>query len=101
MSKVKQKVKQNIEKLNMDCACITLDRDALCRAMEDVIGDPDFCNQLAVARPHLLSAQPMFLSTLHAGRMQQIVSATNSILQLPVPIMLGMASSMVVAIDWS
>lgn len=31
------------ERLNQECFCITLDRDALCQALEREVGDPDFC----------------------------------------------------------
>ena len=82
MSKVKQPVQQNIEHLNTDCICITLNRAALSIAMEEAVGDPAFCRELALAQPNLLSAQPMFLSTSHAERMQQIVSAIDMVVSL-------------------
>ena len=72
-------VQQNIEHLNTDCTCITLDRSALFSAMEQAVGDPAFCRELALAHPNLLSAQPMFLSTSHAERMQQIISAIEMV----------------------
>ena len=31
------------ERLNQECFCITLDRDALCQALEREVSDPDFC----------------------------------------------------------
>ena len=78
-----QQVQQNIEHLNTDCTCITLDRAALFSAMEEAVGDPAFCRDLAASQPNLLSAQPMFLSTSHAKRMQQIVSAIEMTVSLP------------------
>ncbi|MEQ1696122.1 MAG: hypothetical protein ABL901_09825 [Hyphomicrobiaceae bacterium] len=74
---------QSIEHLNTDCTCITLDRDALCKAAETIVGDPAFCHDLATSHPHLLSAQPMFLSAAHAAQMQAIVTAIESIAALP------------------
>ena len=73
----------SIEQLNTDCTCITLDRDALCRAAEKIVGDPDFCRDLASTHPHLLSSQPLFLSTGHAAQMQGIISAIEAVVVLP------------------
>jgi len=33
----------DIEHLNADCTCVTLDRDALCKALKRVVEDPGFC----------------------------------------------------------
>ena len=74
---------QSIEHLNIDCTCITLDRDALCRAAEAAVGDARFCQELAVTHPHLLSAQPMFLSDAHARRMQEIIAAIERVARTP------------------
>ena len=72
-----------VEQLNADCTCITLDLDALCRAAEDIVGDAAFCRDLAVTHPHLLSAQPLFLSAVHAQRMQTIITAIEAVACLP------------------
>lgn len=74
---------QSIEHLNTDCTCITLDREALCKAAEAIVGDPTFCRDLATTHPHLLSAQPMFLSTAHADEMQAIITAIEQVSALP------------------
>ena len=76
-------VARDIELLNADCTCITLDRDALCRALEAIVGDPEFCHGFAATHPHLLSAQPMFLSLQHAERMRAIIDAIESVARLP------------------
>jgi hypothetical protein len=72
-----------IERLNADCTCITLDREQLCKAFEQVVGDPAFCHDLAVTHPYLLSAQPMFLSAAHAERMQEIISSVEAVASRP------------------
>lgn len=74
---------QSIEHLNTDCTCVTLDRNALCKAAEAIVGDPAFCHDLATTHPHLLSAQPMFLSAAHADEMQAIVTAIEAVAALP------------------
>lgn len=72
-----------IERLNTDCTCITLDLQSLCRAVEQVVGDPAFCRDLAATHPHLLSAQPMFLSAAHAERMQEIIRSIEAVASRP------------------
>lgn len=72
-----------IEHLNTDCTCVTLDVAALCKAAEDVVGDPAFCRDLAVSHPHLLAAHPMFLSSTHASHMQDIIRAIEAVTKLP------------------
>lgn len=74
---------QDIEHLNVDCTCVTLDRTALCNALSAVVGDPAFCHDLAETKPHLLSAQPLFLTTDHAARMQAIITAIERVAELP------------------
>jgi hypothetical protein len=73
----------SIEHLNADCTCVTLDRDALCKSAEEVVGNAQFCRDLAVTHPHLLSAQPLFLSPAHAARMQAIITAIETVAKLP------------------
>jgi hypothetical protein len=48
------------ERLNKECFCITLDHDALYRALEREAGDPDFCSRFIETRPHLFSNAPVF-----------------------------------------
>jgi hypothetical protein len=76
-------VNNDIERLNTDCTCVTLDRDALCRAIENAVADPEFCRALALTHPYLLSAQPVFLTKAHAERMQQIICAIETVARLP------------------
>ncbi len=73
----------DIERLNTDCTCVTLDRVALSQALEMAVGDPEFCRALAWSHPHLLSAQPVFLTKAHAERMLQIILAIEAIARLP------------------
>ena len=77
------KTTETVEHLNTDCTCITLDLDALSRATEEVVGDAAFCRNLAATHPHLLSAQPLFLSAAHAQRMQTIIGAIEAVACLP------------------
>ena len=76
-------VTHNIEQLNTDCACVTLDAVALRQAAEGVINDPTFFRELAETRPYLLAAQPLFLSQAHAEEMQTIIRAIEFVAGLP------------------
>jgi len=60
------------ERLNQECFCITLDRDALCRAVEREVDDPDFCATFIKTRPHLFSNAPVFLSEGNVAEMLRI-----------------------------
>jgi hypothetical protein len=71
------------ERLNQECFCITLDRDALCQALEQEVGDPEFCATLIKSRPHLLSNAPVFLSESDTEGMVRIVNAIEAASRLP------------------
>ena len=70
------------DRLNEDCTCITLDQAELGRAVEEAIDNPGFCRDLTASHPHLLSAQPMFISIAHADRMQGIITAIEEVARL-------------------
>jgi len=71
------------ERLNRECTCITLDREALYAALEQEAGDPDFCATLIRTRPHLFSTAPVFLSETHVVSMLRVVNAIESVTRLP------------------
>ena len=71
------------ERLNHDCTCVTLDREALCAALEREAGDPDFCAKLIRTRPHLFASAPVFLSETHVVAMLRAVRAIESVARLP------------------
>jgi hypothetical protein len=70
------------ERLNRDCRCVTLDREALCAALESE-GDPDFCATLLRTRPQLFSNAPVFLSEAQVAAMLRTVRAIESVTRLP------------------
>lgn len=70
------------ERLNRECFCITLDRDALCRAVEREVGDPDFCATFIKTRPHLFSNAQVFLSEVDTAGMTRIVHAIEATTRL-------------------
>ena len=70
------------DQLNADCTCISLNRAALCRALEAEVGDPEFCHKLIASHPTLISSQPVFLRGEHVARMAAIIQAIEAIAKL-------------------
>ena len=72
-----------IEALNTDCFCISLDRQALQRALE---ADPA-CGGLAglieERCPNLFAAHPVFVSRRHVDAMADVVRAIETVVALP------------------
>lgn len=71
------------ERLNQECFCITLDRAALCVALEREVGDADFCATFIRTRPHLFSNAPVFISESETIEMLRIVHAIEAATRLP------------------
>lgn len=80
---MKSDTQREIDRLNEDCTCITLDQQELGRAVEMAVENPVFVRELAATHPHLLSAQPMFISFAHADRMQRIITSIEEVARLP------------------
>ncbi len=72
-----------LERLNEECFCVTLDRDALFRVLEQKVGDPQIFAALINARPHLFSNSPVFLSKTNLSGMLQITHAIEEATHLP------------------
>lgn len=70
---------REIDRMNENCTCITLDQDSLTQALDHAVGDPAFCGELIATHPHLLAAQPLFISAAHAERMQKIIAAIERV----------------------
>jgi hypothetical protein len=72
-----------IETLNRDCFCVSLDADALRRAIE---ADPAArgLHQLIEERcPHVFAALPVFVSRRHVDAMAGVIRAVESVAALP------------------
>ena len=68
-----------IEHLNTVCTCATLDPKALRASLEAAIGNSAAFDRLTETHPHLMSAQPMFVSVAHAQAMQALVAAIERV----------------------
>ena len=73
----------NAERLNRTCFCITLDRDALCRALEREAADSEFCKTFVKTRANLFSNVPVFLPAPALAKMHRIVTAIEAATRLP------------------
>ncbi len=72
-----------VERLNIDCLCRTVDMGALNYALAREIGDPGFAAELSRTHPALVSRQPVYLSAAHATRMREVIAAVEGVSQLP------------------
>lgn len=70
------------DRLNASCFCVTLDRDLLCRKMEEVTGDPGFCHAHVATRAHLFSNVPVFLPRPVLEQMQCVMGAIEGTARL-------------------
>ncbi len=70
------------DRLNRECFCVTLDRDALCQSLEREVGDPNFCATFIKTRPHLFSNAPVFLSETNIVEMLRVVRAVEAVTRL-------------------
>jgi len=70
-------------RLNQECFCITLNRDALLRALSIEMGDAKLSAAFIEARPHLFSNTPVFLSAAEIAKMLRVVRAIEAAAALP------------------
>jgi hypothetical protein len=77
------RVHRDSTRLNQECFCMTLDRDALRRGLETQIADPQLAASILEARPSLFSNTPVFLSEGAIREMLGIVHAIEAVAALP------------------
>lgn len=77
------RLKAMIERLNRDCFCISLDRQALAQALESELGQPGLYALIQQRNPHMFSAQPVFVAGRHIARMRAVVKAVERVAALP------------------
>ena len=80
---VEARTRSSSSRLNQECLCITLDRDALYRAFEREVGGSDFCETFIRTRPHLFSNTAVFISESETSEMLRIVRAIEAAARLP------------------
>lgn len=75
-------VQSRSDRLNQTCFCITLDRGALCDALESEARDPAFCETFISPKAHLFSTVPVFVSAAEVDQMQKVVAAIETTARL-------------------
>lgn len=73
----------SVQALNSECFCISLDTDALGRALESEMGQPGLLELVRERCPYLFAARPVFVSPDHLARMAALVQAIESVVTLP------------------
>jgi hypothetical protein len=72
-----------IETLNTDCACVSLDREALRRALEADPAAAGLAGLIEERCPNLFAALPVYMSRAHVDAMAQVVRAVEAVVALP------------------
>ncbi len=76
-------VDELIDSLNRECFCIGTDLDALRAWLERDLAAQGLSTAFVEAHPHLFSALPVFVSKRQIERMQEIVTAVETIVATP------------------
>jgi hypothetical protein len=76
-------MRPDIDVLNSECFCISLDTSALRQALESEIGEPGLFDLVQQRCPYLFATRPVFLSREHTSRMAHVVQAIESVVALP------------------
>lgn len=71
------------ERLNTDCACVSLDSRALFRELDAITGEPHFGGSLAQSHPTLLSNLPVYLRPDHLTEMAAIIRTIEDVARTP------------------
>ena len=74
---------QPIDALNRECFCLSLDHDALARALDSEIGEPGLAAMVHQRCPYLFAAQPVFIAAAQIQRMADVIHAVEWIVGLP------------------
>ncbi len=69
------------ERLNIDCQCVSLDRDQLRAELEQT--SPGFYAEVIESRPHLFADSLVFVSGAHVRAMAATVAAIERVVALP------------------
>ena len=67
-----------------DCYCVSLDRDAICHALEREMGRPEVFELVRQRCDYLFSASPVFVASAHLQRMQALIQAVEVVQAHPV-----------------
>ncbi len=71
------------KRLNTDCQCVSLDRDALRRELESTPDGAALAAMIETDRPHLFSGSAVFVCEINIQRMARLIDAVESVIALP------------------
>ncbi|SFD29280.1 hypothetical protein [Massilia yuzhufengensis] len=71
------------EQLNSSCFCSSLDKSALKSALSCEVHDDKLFELIEERCPYLFSARPVFISSTQADRIEEVVGALESVIELP------------------
>ena len=69
--------------LNSSCFCSSLDKSALKSALSGEVHDDKLFELIEERCPYLFSARPVFISSTQADRIEEVVRALESVIELP------------------
>jgi len=72
-----------IEALNSDCFCVSLDKEALRRALEADPAAQGLHAMIEERCPHLFASLPLFVSRKHVDEMAAVIRAAEEVIALP------------------
>ena len=72
-----------VDALNRACFCVSLDQDAVARALDSELGQPGLSAMVRERCPYLFAAQPVFIAATQLQRMAQVMQAIESVVALP------------------
>lgn len=73
----------DLELLNANCACISLDKPRLWAALDAMVDEPGFGEQLAISHPTLVSNSSIFVPRSQLERMAEAIAAIEMVAKLP------------------
>ena len=73
----------DIELLNQECFCLSLDHEALAHALDAELGTAALSTMVQERCPYLFASQPIFVGAQHTQRMADVVRAVESVVTMP------------------
>jgi hypothetical protein len=71
------------QRLNSSCFCISLDREALDRVLEDEVNDSHIAELMRERCPHVFSERPVFIGAAQQQRLVETVQAIETVVAMP------------------
>lgn len=72
-----------IQAFGGECFCVSLDNDALRRALESEIGQSGLFDLVQQRCPYLFATRPVLMAPAHIARMVEVVAAVESVVAIP------------------